>query len=689
MFKSTSFKRLVRFCMLLLPVVALAVNALVNEREELKRKIKQLQANSAEYQKDSLYIDLLLNLGKEIRYYNSDSLYILAKDALAYSRKINYRKGESYSFMRIADYYSDKGDNKMAVTFYRKSLNVANEIGNTGIALQTMNNLASEYGYIGDYSKALSGYLDGIELATKVNDLEMLSIMNENIANLYASQNDYSQSLEFFKKVSKLNEEIGNEVYSAQTNSNLASVYAEMGEQEYAMFHINKAIAVFERRNLTDWLAFAYEIKGKVYLQQENFKWALYWYHQSELLHQKIQDDRGIIDLYNGMAEAHLGTGNDSISEQYAQNAFAISTRIQFTEGTQKCAKTLYKIHKNKENYSEALRYHELFQRLSDTLSRNENSKILSMLKTKNEYDKQKLALIEDNKRELAKQQSYVNIALFVLLIFIVVTYLVHRGQKIQKQLNLELKSKQESLKLREAELEENISTKNKLFSIIGHDLRGPIGALQSLLNMFKDGEIGKDDFWDFIPKLRDDVDHISFTLNNLLQWGYTQMNGAVTKPTVVAIDSLVDENINLLSELAETKKITINNEIPENTLVYADTNQIDIVVRNLLSNALKFTPDNGIIQLKVEEHPKHFEFSVRDTGVGMDKITQEKLFSKDANVSTYGTNNEKGTGLGLSLCKEMVEKNNGTIWVESALRIGTSFYFTIPKYEKAYSNAS
>jgi signal transduction histidine kinase len=166
-------------------------------------------------------------------------------------------------------------------------------------------------------------------------------------------------------------------------------------------------------------------------------------------------------------------------------------------------------------------------------------------------------------------------------------------------------------------------------------------------------------------------------------------MNGSTIKPGVFALESLVDDNINLLSEIAKSKSIKIVSELGGNTLIWSDSNQIDIVIRNLISNALKFTPENGMVTIKAQENNDLWEVSVRDTGVGMDKVTVENLFKKNANISTYGTNNEKGTGLGLSLCKEMIEKNGGTIWVESILRKGSTFFFTLPKAEDKYSQAS
>ena len=663
-----------------------------NAQQELQKKykdsIRQLRSHKDFSTKDTLYIDLLNELGSQLRYYDTDSLLLLSKEALQLSIDSGYKEGECRSRLRLGDYFSDKGDSDKAIYNYEVGHEIAKELGNKDLSLRIINNLAGENAYKGDYAHALTGYLEAIEIAEEIDDKKMLSIMNENIANLYASQKDYEQSLDFYKKVKKINGELGNEIIIAETLSNLASVYADMGKLDYAMFNINSSVGIFEKHKIIDWLAFTYEIKGKIYLKENKYKWALYWYNQSELLHSDLDDDRGKIDLYNGMAEAYLGQGKDSISEKIALQAYAISDRIQFMEGTQKCAYTLYRINKNKKNYSEALNFHELYQKLSDTLSRNENKKSLTMLKTKTEYDKQKQTLIEENEKALAQQQRYIIAALAILVVFIIIIILVYRAEKIQKRLNKELEVKKEILEKRESELQDSNETKTKLFSIIGHDLRGPVGALQELLRLYADGDIETDEFLEFVPKLREDVDHISFTLNNLLSWGHTQMNGAVTKPSLMALESLVSENIKLLSEIAKKKSIKIVSELVENTLTWSDSNQIDIVVRNLISNALKFTPQNGMITISARERDNLWEVSIKDTGVGMDKITVKNLFEKNSNITTYGTANEKGTGLGLALCKEMVEKNGGSIWVESALRKGSCFFFTLPKREKSYSQA-
>ncbi len=639
--------------------------------------------------KDTTYINLLNNLAGKFRYYHTDSLLSISKKALKLSKLASYQKGESIALLNTGDYYSDKGNNTKAVFNYKESLRIANVINDHDLILRSHNNLASEYGYMGDYAMALTGYLESIELAKKYDNKKMLSVLNENVANLYASQKDYEHALEFYKEVKKINDGIGIDTFSAETMSNMASLYADIGELEYAMYNINSGIAIFEKHNIIDWLAFSYGVKGKIYLQKNNYKWALHWYNQSNMLHSQIQDNRAQIDLFNGMAEAHLGLDNDSISQEYALKAYEISSKLMFKEGMQKCAYTLYKVHKKKNDFKTALKYHEVYQGITDTLSRDDNKKSLSMLKTKMDYDKQKKDLILENEKALARQKNYVYAALCILTIFLGVTYFIKRNEKIHKKLNMELTVNKKGLEKSEKELRELNATKDRLFSIIGHDLRGPIGAFQGLLKLYKDGEINQKEFLGFIPKLGTDLDHISFTLNNLLSWGQTQMNGATTKPTVISLDCLVADNIKLLSEIAMNKSIKMVSNLSANTLVWSDGNQIDIVVRNLISNALKFTPKNGMVTVGAAEKTNHWEIYVRDTGVGMDMETQNKIFRTNSSITTYGTNNEKGTGLGLSLCKEMIAKNNGTLWVDSMVRKGSCFYFTLPKAKKEYQKAS
>lgn len=446
------------------------------------------------------------------------------------------------------------------------------------------------------------------------------------------------------------------------------------------MFNVNQSILIFEKHQVIDWLAFAYTVKGNIYLKQQKYKWSLYWFDQASSLYQKIDDERGEINLYNGYAKAYFELEIDSLSEKFAHKGYSIAKKIASLDGQRSGSENLYKIHKRKGNHDIALAYHETFQKISDSLSRDENRNSLALLKTQMNHEKLEQELITKNERAMAKQRNYIYVAVIVLAILLATAIPLYFNQKKLVRLYNELKNKTTTLKEREEELKKIDKTKNQLFSIIGHDLRGPIGGLQGLLNLFANNEIPKSEFDSFIPKLKSDVDHILFSLNNLLSWGQAQLKNNVTKPSIIPLKNNVEDSIKLLAENAKKKQIQIINKINENAFVWVDSNQLDIIIRNLISNAIKFTPENGTITLDTKQEEDYWKIWVSDTGVGMNKNISDRIFSSEEKVTTFGTNNEKGTGLGLSLCQEMVQNNKGEIWVESKLKKGTTFYFTIPK---------
>lgn len=662
----------------------------LSQHDSLSYKLQRLESTDRFDPKDTTHINLLTRLAFSYRYLDTDSLYSIAERALKYSEDIDYTRGKIKALDALGNYYYNKGNRDKSMPMFEKALELATEIDDLDSEISIINALAQNYSFEGNYAEALNLNLKGIDLAKQMNNQEMLSILNENIAGLYADQKDFKNALMFYDTVQKINRRMGDEVIDAETQSNMASLYKDAKDFKNAMFNINRSISIFEKNKIYDWLAYAYEVKGDIYLDQEKYKWALYWYDQSNMLFKhQIEDDRIKIQLMNGMAKVYFGLEKDSLSLNYAKKGLTLSKKIKSIQGQIDCSETLYKVYKKNGEDAEALAYLETFKTLSDSLFKDKNKQSLSLLETKLQYEQEKQELIEANQAALAKQRNYIYFSVIILLILSIITFVIRRSENIQKKLNKELKEKLLAVIQREAQLHEINKTNTKLFSIIGHDLRGPIGGLQGILKMFTDGEITTKELVSFIPKLKTDVENISFTLNNLLSWGMNQLNGVVTKPKRVSLSNLVVNNIQLLSEIASSKSIKIINQLPDNPRIWADNNQIDIVIRNLLSNAIKFTPENGLITIDAEEKSGMWQISIRDTGIGMTAEMQRTIFKDTSNVTTYGTNNEKGTGLGLSLCKEMVHKNKGEIWVESVPRKGTTFFFTVPKALNRYQKAS
>ncbi len=237
------------------------------------------------------------------------------------------------------------------------------------------------------------------------------------------------------------------------------------------------------------------------------------------------------------------------------------------------------------------------------------------------------------------------------------------------------------ALKKSESELKELNSTKDKFFSIIAHDLNNPFLAMLNFSQMLHNGieSMDREKIAQYSQYIYDSAKMAHSLLENLLEWSRTQMGRIAFNPTRINIRELIETNLALATAQAVKKNISLEYDCPAGLVVLADANMINTVLRNLLTNALKFTFENGTVAVTAKKRFSFVEISVSDTGVGMDEETTAKLFRIDTKVSTKGTADERGTGLGLILCKEFVEKHGGKIQVESSPGKGSLFTFTIP----------
>lgn len=237
-----------------------------------------------------------------------------------------------------------------------------------------------------------------------------------------------------------------------------------------------------------------------------------------------------------------------------------------------------------------------------------------------------------------------------------------------------------EQLADRRRQLREANAARERLFSVIGHDLTAPIATLETSLDLLIAGDLSPEEFKEFQYDLRQGVSQARQTLKNLMEWGSHQMTSARPRFAQMSLRLAATEAAQLLALIAEQKRIRIENHIPEDAIVEADMNQIQSVLRNLLANALKFTPEGGLVTLSSERRDGHWHTRVADTGVGMPPGRAARIFERDNEyVSTLGTANERGLGLGLQLCRDFIAIHKGTITVESRENEGTTFTFVLP----------
>ncbi|MCX6228869.1 MAG: ATP-binding protein [Bacteroidia bacterium] len=243
-------------------------------------------------------------------------------------------------------------------------------------------------------------------------------------------------------------------------------------------------------------------------------------------------------------------------------------------------------------------------------------------------------------------------------------------------------KSAEAILEIKIEELAKAVAEKDKFFSIIAHDLRGPfngfLGLTKVMAEEFKDLKISEIQV--IATKISQSATNLYRLLNNLLEWSRNQRGMVQLKPEKLNLSTIVDSNLSLFTETAEAKAIEIATEIPAEFFVFADPHALHTILRNLLSNSLKFTPAGGQVKVTAKlEEDNRIEVSIQDSGIGMTQEYMDNLFRIDVDTKRQGTQGEQSTGLGLLLCKEFVEKQNGRIWVESEVGVGSTFYFTVP----------
>lgn len=237
-------------------------------------------------------------------------------------------------------------------------------------------------------------------------------------------------------------------------------------------------------------------------------------------------------------------------------------------------------------------------------------------------------------------------------------------------------------LKKQQLLLKEINSTKDKFFSIIAHDLKNPFAALIGsaelmILNLKKENCD-----YEKVAKHASKIFEASLNghrlLANLLEWSHAQIGSIIFNPKLTNINDIIKESLSTLENSAHTKKIKLNLKSPQDITVFADSNMISTVLRNLISNAIKFSHPGGEVTVSARKNVNQVELSIKDSGIGIPKTELSRLFKIDQKYSILGTNNETGTGLGLILCKEFIEKHSGKIWVQSESGKGSEFKFTL-----------
>ena len=656
-----------------------AVYAQIDSVKLLKEKINNYSQIKGVSKQDTVYINLLNDLSYRLRYSELDSMELLATQALELSTTVNYKKGELEALTNFSALHLYNGNTEKVLEYGEEVLG-AKEISEfPQMQMKIYNQMGQAYFIRQDYPLAYTFFLRALELGEKHNDEAYKFKMNMNLGTMFNLLEDYDEALLFYSASEESLGKLNDDKMEAMVSSNLGFLYTQQGDVEKARVLLLKSIGIFKSQKVMEWLAYSYTTFGQLNLKMNKYKEALANYHKALDIHASLNDIKGRADIHYGLGKANFGLGNIQISEEFILQSLSLYKTFDLNTGLERCYRTLYEIKKKQDLTIEALKYLELTEKLANDISKEKNRRNLNMLNAKLNFEKERENLKTANELTINKQKKYVQWALIALAILGVFAVLILRANTREKRLNKNLEIQALVLNENQKKLQNINTNQDRLFSIVGHDLRSPIITLKSLLDLYLEDPDGKDYFEKFAPKLREDLEQLQFTMDNLLHWGKTQMKGYSAKVEKITVSKELDKILQFFRKEIEKKSLTVENLMTENFYVLADLDQFNVIFRNLISNAIKFTPKKGKITISSKKQDSNLFIKISDTGVGMSSEIVEKLFKNTEHFTTFGTNLEKGTGLGLRLAKEMALINNGDIHVTSQPGVGTDFSVELP----------
>ncbi|MGE0087847.1 MAG: ATP-binding protein [Bacteroidales bacterium] len=536
------------------------------------------------------------------------------------------------------------------------------------------------YRILGNYSESTDYYYKGLELAQKYNVTEQEGYSYINIANLHIYQEYYNSALENLNKALAIAEKTNNKRMKAYVYLNLGRAQLLRKEYENALINLEKALALREEIKQISGLAVCYKYIGDIYFEKENFQNALVKYEASLKTVDESSDKDLTANIYIKIAEIYLQDKNYNLAEENAIQARSIAEVIGAKLVIRDALKILSEVYYQTNQYKKTAEFNKSIIKYNDTLFSQQLSEKIFNLEYRFEKEKKQAEIDLLNKdkqiQELLLNRSRtlsITLSIILSLVTLLFVFFLYTYRHRQKQNKLLFEQKEELKRLNLA--------KDKMFLIIGHDLRGPVGSLVSLIEvLLSEEEISSNkSLVNTFNVFMKSVQSINDLLENLLFWARGQRGEVAYVPEKLNLNLIVEKNLLVFKGIADSKDISLNTSILEEFNVYADKNMLTLIVRNLLSNAIKYTQKGGSVDIKIIQKENNLQFSIKDTGIGFNQDVAEKIFRTDTYYTTTGTNNEKGSGLGLILCKEFVTMMNGTIWAESNPGLGSTFYFTIP----------
>lgn len=679
----------------------------ISDKEKVDAYVLMSETYSnSDSSKTTYYAQKAIALANEIKYANGkiDGLYRIAWNTMQSgqyveatklfnqiideSEKNKYAHGKYRALNGLGVTSEYQGNYEKSLKYYFENLEYSKELNNESKIADTYNNISLIFQSQGKYQEAIEYQFEALKSYQKIKEQRGIASSYNNIGIFHYYQNNFEKSLEYYLKSLEINEKANDKRHMAYDFNNIGFMYNQSGKYQKALDYYFKSLELNKELGGNRLLAYNFNNIGETYMNQGKYDQALEFLSKAEQIRKEIGDENRAYTLIK-MATVYIKQEKLLKAKAQLVTALQITQRNKFGTTAKEATEKLALVERELGNFKGAYEAQVQLQQISDSLQNRTTTSKLARLEAEHEFQKEKdsiqiagqaeRALLEKEieKRKITQRAMFIGLGMLVVLALVLFMFF-----RSKNRANQEIQKQKQEIALQNEQLLELNEQKDKMFSVVAHDLKSPIDSLQSLLMLFKDDNaMSEIQLRQHIGRLSQNIEGVSGLLNNLLQWSKTRMQGKLSlSPIPLMLEPYVQEAVQIHLELARTKNINTLLKIPKDLpQLWVDPEVLRFLLRNLLSNAYKYSGQHSEVLIEANTFlKKQVIINVIDTGKGLDEQTKNSLFTHMVK-SEKGTQFENGTGLGLLLCKEFVELSNGKIGVESELGQGSKFWFTLP----------
>lgn len=569
-----------------------------------------------------------------------DSAELLLEMVKGAAEKTDDKLGLIHYYLNKGIIQKRKGNYELSTEMYYKGLVLADELNDNRFKLALYNNLGALYNVTGDYQSAKKVILESIRIFRLTSEESATSIGNiySNLAVTYKNMRQIDSALYYYEKA-RVEFEITSNVLVSGVYCNIGILYGDLKKYDRAEQYLQKALTL-----------------------TRSFKQANYE-----------------VNVLNSLAEIRVSTGNYKEAIEYSQQALELAKNKSLLLAQSQALKYLHASYAKLGRYDQAYAMFNEASALNDSLYSIEKEEVVKEIKEKYESDKKDEAIADANLQiEYEKQRSYYLWATILAFggFIVFIWFLYVRTGKLNKKIAAQARS----IETQNEDLEKLNQVKNKLFAVVSHDLRAPVSSLHSLLLLINNPGLSSEKKETMYTELQVKLEQTTHLMETLLHWARTQMKGWEVKREKVAFNKLLADVFKQFEAIANEKKIELTaSGITENIFINTDPHLLQIILYNLVSNALKFTNRNGRVWIELHQQHSNNLICVCDNGGGIPEEETAILFNETSYQTTSGTASEKGFGMGLKICIELARQLNGNMTVQSKPGEGSRFCLEIP----------